>query len=127
NGKGDVSVAGDQVEVTPDADFHGILSIQYSVLDDTRDPDRMANGEIHVTVRGTPDAPSAPRVGDVGDGFVELNVTAGDDNGAPITEYQVTSASGPAVSQTCPSTSCTIDGLTNDTKYTFEVVAINDV
>ncbi|MDN5685931.1 MAG: Ig-like domain-containing protein [Brachybacterium sp.] len=127
NGTGEVSVEGDQVEVTPDADFHGVLSIQYSVLDDTQDPDRMATGEIHVTVRGTPDAPSAPRVGDVGDGFVELNVTAGDDNGAPITEYQVTSADGPAVSQTCASTSCTIDGLANDTKYTFEVVAINEV
>lgn len=127
NGTGKVSVEGDQVEVTPAEDFHGVLSIQYSVLDDTQDPDRMATGEIHVTVRGTPDAPSAPRVGDVGDGFVELNVTAGDDNGAPIAEYQVTSASGPAVSKTCASTSCTIDGLENDTKYTFEVVAINEV
>lgn len=127
NGTGEVEVEGNQVKVTPDEDFHGVLSIEYSVLDDTGDPDRMATGEIHVTVHGKPDAPSAPRVGDVGDGSVELNFTAGDDNGAPISEYQVTSAGGPSVSQTCQSTSCTIDGLTNDTKYTFEVVAVNKV
>ncbi|MBP2383463.1 Ig-like domain-containing protein [Brachybacterium sacelli] len=127
NGDGEVDVEGDQVRVTPDEDFHGILSVQYSVLDDTRDPDRMATGEIHVTVRGTPEKPSAPRVGDVGDGVVELNFTAGADNGAPISEYEVTSASGPSVSQTCQSTSCTIEGLTNDTEYTFQVKAINAV
>src|SRR5690606_15494623 len=39
----------------------------------------------------------------------------------------VTAATGGTVSQQCASTSCTITGLTNDTEYTFQVVATNDV
>ena len=34
---------------------------------------------------------------------------------------------GPSISQTCSSTSCTIDGLTNGSEYTFQVIAINEV
>ncbi|ATG53163.1 hypothetical protein CFK38_08125 [Brachybacterium vulturis] len=127
SGEGEVSPTGNQVTITPAEDFHGILTAQYTVLDDTEDPDREASGEIRVTVRGYPEAPSAPRIGEVGDGFVELTFNAGVDNGAPITGYTVSSASGPAVSQECASTSCTITGLTNDTEYTFQVVATNDV
>ena len=66
-------------------------------------------------------------MGEVGDGFVELNFAAGNDNGAPITGYKVSSATGPAVTQECASTSCTVTELTNDSEYTFQVVAINDV
>ena len=126
-GEGEVSLDGDQVVVTPDQQFAGNLSARYTVVDETGDPDRQVSGEIRVTVRGLPDAPSAPRIGEVGDSFVELNFAAGDDNGAPITGYEVTSATGPAITQTCASTSCTITGLTNDSEYTFQVVAINDV
>jgi hypothetical protein len=127
SGRGEISLDGDEVAITPDEDFHGILTARYSVLDDTGDPDRMATGEIRVVVRGLPEPPSAPRIGEVGDGFVELNFKAGADNGAPITGYTVTAASGGSVSQECESTSCTISGLTNDTEYTFQVVATNEV
>ena len=127
SGEGEVSLDGDQVVITPDEKFFGTLNARYTVMDDTGDPDRQVSGEIRVTVRGLPDAPSAPRIGEVGDGFVELNFAAGNDNGAPITGYQVSSATGPAVTRECASTSCTITDLTNDTDYTFQVVAINDV
>jgi large repetitive protein len=127
SGSGAVNLDGDRVTITPDAEFHGILTAQYRVQDDTGDPEREVTGTIRVTVRGFPAPPSAPRIGEVGDGFVELNFTAGVDNGAPITGYTVSSASGGAVSQECASTSCTITGLANDTEYTFQVVATNEV
>ncbi|WP_114856400.1 Ig-like domain-containing protein [Brachybacterium sp. YJGR34] len=127
SGDGEVTIDGDGVTVTPDADFHGILTAQYTVMDDTEDPDREVSGEIRVTVLGVPEAPSAPRIGEVGDGFVELRFEAGDDNGAPITGYTVSSTSGPAVEQECSSTSCRITGLSNDTEYTFAVTSTNRV
>ncbi|MBM7501397.1 Ig-like domain-containing protein [Brachybacterium muris] len=127
SGTAEVAVEGENVVITPAADFNGILTVVYTVRDDTEDPDRDVPGEIQVTVRGKPDAPLAPRVAEVGDGMVDLNFTGGDDNGAPITGYRVTTASGPAVSQDCPSTSCTITGLTNDVEYTFQVISINEV
>ena len=127
SGDGAVALDGDDVVITPDPDFHGFLNASYTVMDDTGDPDRQVSGEIRVTVLGKPDAPSAPRIGEVGDGFVELNFAAGNDNGSPITGYKVSSAGGGSVSQDCASTSCTITGLTNDTEYTFQVTAVNAV
>ena len=127
SGEGDIEIDGDKVAITPDADWNGILNARYSVLDDTGDPDRMATGEIRIVVRGVPEAPSAPRIGEVADGTVELKFEAGADNGAPITGYTVTAATGGDVTQECESTSCTITGLTNDTEYTFQVEAKNDV
>ena len=127
SGEGEITLDGDKVTITPDESYHGILSAEYRVQDDTGDPDREVTGMIRVTVRGLPEAPSAPRIGEIGDGFVELNFAAGADNGAPITGYTVSTASGPSVTQECASTSCTITGLTNDTEYTFQVVATNDV
>ena len=126
-GDGSAAVSGDKVEITPDTDFHGILTVEYTVRDDTDDPDRQVTGEVRVEVRNAPDAPSAPRVGEVGDGTVELQFSANDDNGAPITGYTVTSTTGPTVEQSCPSTSCTIENLKNDTEYTFAVTATNEV
>ncbi|WP_246954780.1 Ig-like domain-containing protein [Brachybacterium sp. Marseille-Q7125] len=127
SGKGQIDYDADSVTITPAPDFHGYLTAQYQVIDETGDPDRKVSGEIRVTVRGLPEEPSAPRIGEVGDGFVELNFKPGADNGAPIRGYTVTSASGPAVSQECSSTSCRITGLSNDTEYTFQVVATNEV
>ncbi|MDO5661903.1 MAG: Ig-like domain-containing protein [Brachybacterium sp.] len=120
-------VEGDQVALTPDADFHGVVRLPYRVQDATGDPDRIASGEIVVTVLGRPDPPSVPRIGQISDGRVELIFSAGNDNGAPIEQYTVTSASGPAVTETCASTTCQISGLENDTEYSFQVTATNRV
>ena len=48
SGKGEISIDGDQVRITPAEDFHGILSAQYRVLDDTEDPDARFEVEIFV-------------------------------------------------------------------------------
>ncbi|MGY5765854.1 Ig-like domain-containing protein [Brachybacterium sp. DNPG3] len=126
-GAGSAEVVDGQVRITVDDDFHGVLHAQYTVLDDTGDIDRKAVGEIEVGVRGAPEAPSVPRIVEAGDGFVTIAITAGADNGAPITEYRVTSPDHPEVAAVCTATSCTIDGLTNDVEYTFQAVAVNDV
>src|SRR5699024_5416190 len=110
SGDGEVEVTGNKVTITPASDYRGILTAEYRVLDDTGDPDREASGMVRATVRGHPEAPSAPRIGEIGDGFVELTFNGGADNDAPHTGYTATSASGPAVTQECASTACTITG-----------------
>ncbi|KAF2415394.1 Ig-like domain-containing protein, partial [Microbacterium sp. B35-30] len=61
-GQGDVDVAGDQVQVTPDAKFFGTMVVRYRVQDATGDPDREVEGRIRLTVQGKPDAPGTPTV-----------------------------------------------------------------
>lgn len=126
-GQGRVEVAGNQVQVSPDAEFSGILSGTYQVEDDTKDPSRVRTGQFRVTVAARPEPPSTPRIVESGDGFVTLELIAGADNGAPITSYTVTGASGTNASQTCQSTRCTIDGLKNGVPVTFTATATNRV
>jgi hypothetical protein len=47
------------------------------------------------------------------------------DNGAEITEYRVRSSRGGVTA--CPTTTCTVTGLTNNQTYTFTVTAKNEV
>ena len=49
------------------------------------------------------------------------------DGGAAITEYVITSTPGSIIATTSVAASTTINGLTNDTSYTFVVNAINSV
>lgn len=123
----DVQVEGEELVVTAKPDFHGVATVTYTVQDATEDPDRQVSGTLQLNVIGTPEPPSAPRILETGDGMVKLDFIPGPDNGAAITSYTVSSASGPPVTATCPSTICTIDGLENDTEYTFQVVATNRV
>ena len=123
-GSGDVRVVGDQVEVTPDGDFVGTLVARYTVRDATGDVARQVEGRVRLTVRGRPEAPAAPTVLEVRDRTVVLTWSAPAANGAPITSYVVDAA---GVSRDCASTTCTIDGLTNDVEYRFTVTARNEV
>ena len=124
-GRGQAVYNGDQVVVTPDEGFHGAMRVKYTVQDATRDPDRQVDGVISLTVLGKPEAPRAPRVGDVRSQTVVLSWDEPNNNGAPIESYTVTSSKGDE--QKCGSTTCTITGLTNNVTYTFTVSAENEV
>jgi hypothetical protein len=90
-------------------------------------PNRTVESTLDLTLLAPPDAPSAPVPGkDIRDGEVQLSWNAPAANGSPITSYEVRGDHG-APTTTCPSTSCTVTGLTNGTDYTFQVRAINAV
>jgi hypothetical protein len=126
-GAGRASVDGDDVVVTPSADFVGTLVVRYTIQDATGDPDREATGQVVLTVQGVPDAPGAPTVTSVQDRTVVVSYSAPSNNGAEITKYTVRAVSGGAYSKECQSTTCTLDGLTNNVEYVFQVTATNRV
>jgi hypothetical protein len=124
-GNGTATINGSSVDVTPAADFVGTMVVRYTVQDATGDADRTADARIQVTVQGRPDAPSTPTVTSIQDRTVVLSWTPPVNNGAEITTYTVTSQNG--YSKSCASTTCTLDGLTNDVEYYFTVTATNSV
>ncbi|MCR2784691.1 MULTISPECIES: Ig-like domain-containing protein [unclassified Microbacterium] len=115
-----------RVEVTPGAEFTGSLVVRYRVQDATEDPDRLVDGRIRLTVQGRPDVPGTPTVSSVQDRTVVLSWSSPSNNGAEITSYTVTSTAG-NYTKTCASTTCTLDGLTNNVEYNFTVTATNRV
>ncbi len=121
-----VRISGSNVDVTSAPDFVGTMVVRYTVQDKTGDADRQVEGRVRVTVQGRPDAPGKPTVTAVESRTVVLSWTPPIDNGRPITGYTVSSlASG--YSKECPSTTCTLDGLTNNVEYNFVVTATNSV
>jgi len=125
-GNATVSVKGDRVEVTSASDYVGTVVARYRVVDATEDADRAVEGRIRITVQGRPDAPGKPVVSSVQSRTVVLAWTPPIDNGAAISGYTVTSVAGGYTRQ-CASTTCTLDGLTNNVEYNFVVTATNSV
>ncbi|MDW4573578.1 Ig-like domain-containing protein [Microbacterium sp. M3] len=119
-------IEGDQVKVTPDEKFFGTMVVRYRIQDATGDPDREVEGRIRLTVQGKPDAPGTPTVSSVQDRTVVLSWTPPANNGAEIERYLVSSTAG-NYEKECLATTCTLDGLTNNVKYNFTVVAENRV
>ncbi|MEQ4565027.1 Ig-like domain-containing protein [Paenarthrobacter sp. CAP02] len=124
NASGTPSIAGDSVTVTPADGFKGVLVVRYTIKDKTDDPSRQSVGRVRITVRDKPDAPSAPAATDVRSKTAVLKWAPPSDNGSPITKYTVKSS---GFQQECPTTTCTLTGLTNNVKYVFTVVATNEV
>lgn len=125
-GAGTAGATSSTVSVRPAEGFIGQMVTRFRVRDVTGDPDREVEGRVTVIVRGKPATPTAPRIGEIRDRTVVLSWDAPDNRGAPITGYRVVASPGNLVRQ-CASTTCTVDGLTNDVEYTFTVAAQNDV
>ncbi|WP_240930403.1 Ig-like domain-containing protein [Isoptericola sp. BMS4] len=124
-GVGTTTVDGDQVVVTPQEDFVGTMVVRYTVQDATQDSDRNVEGRVTLNVLGAPEAPTTPQIEEVRSETVVLSWTPPENNGSEITGYTVTSDQGDTFA--CKTTTCTLDGLTNDVTYTFTVVAENAV
>lgn len=124
-GRGTTTVDGGEVVVTPHEDFVGTMVVRYTVRDATQDPDRDVEGRVTLTVLGAPEAPATPVVEEVRSETVVLSWTPPENNGSEITGYTVTSDHGDTFA--CDTTTCTLDGLTNNVTYTFTVVAENEV
>ena len=78
-----------------------------------------------ITFAGVPDAPTNLTV-EASDGEASLSWNQPDSNGSPITGYTAT-ANPSGANCTTTNTTCTIDGLTNGTTYTFSVTASNAI
>ena len=83
-------------------------------------------GEIVATgIAVDAEKPSAPAVtATAGNGQITVSWTA-QDNGSPITQYQIQLGSDPVITLDGATTSYTFTGLTNDIPYTVTVKAIN--
>ncbi|MFS0866163.1 Ig-like domain-containing protein [Microbacterium sp. 179-B 1A2 NHS] len=121
-----LSADGDSVSLATPGDFVGTVVVRYTVQDKTEDADRRVDGRVRVVVQGRPDAPGKPTVTAVESRTVVLSWTPPVDNGRPITGYTVRSDAG-GYSRECASTTCTLDGLTNNVEYNFSVTATNSV
>ncbi|MFB9954261.1 Ig-like domain-containing protein [Cellulomonas denverensis] len=125
-GTGTATVSGSTLTIRPNADLTGQMVVQVRVRDATGDSSREVAATVSLRVRGKPATPKAPRVGEIRDSTVVLSWDAPDARGEPITGYRVTVSPG-GQQRPCASTTCTIDGLTNDVEYTFTVAAQNAV
>lgn len=130
SGQGSVSSSGLNVTITPGAAFHGQLTVSYRVGDATNDPAREVTGQIAVTVRDRPGAPSAVVAVSNASRSADISWQAGPDNGAPISGFEVAwhgdngSSGSQSVGQV---TTLSLSNLTNNVWYTFTVVATNEV
>ncbi len=129
---GTAVLSGSTVTITPATGFHGSFVVSYSVSDKTKDPTRTVTGQVRLTVRAAPDAPGTPTVVTVSSQTAVISWAAPNNNGAPITDYQVAvngpgsgNARGGCVQAGTTATTCTITGLTNTQQYTFSVKAQN--
>jgi hypothetical protein len=126
-GQGTATTHGSAISFIAAPHFVGLSSILYTVTDQTKLPARQVQGTVAVTVFGVPDPPGAPSVLNyIGNGTVLLSWSAPPDNGKPITRYAVKS-NPPSPGCGNSSTTCTVNGLSNGTPYTFTVTATNAV
>jgi hypothetical protein len=126
SGTGEATFNGPNVTITPESSFAGTMRVAYTVTDALNDPNRNVEGQVVVTVRKEPDAPTAPRVSNPGNKTVTVSWDAPNSNGAPVLDYRVTASPG-GQTTVCQNTTCEISGLSNGTAYRFTVAARNEV
>lgn len=120
-GDATTSTSGTVVTITPKS--AGTISIAYRVNDKLKDPSRVVQGTITVTVKGPPDAPTAVVARAKGPTGATVSFNAPASNGERITEYRI--FSGGSQVATCTETVCEVNGLTTGRSYTFTVKAVN--
>ncbi|GAB3063611.1 Ig-like domain-containing protein [Intrasporangium mesophilum] len=121
------SANGCQLTVAASDRARGDATITVRVLDAPGRP--AAIGQVRVTVRSKPDPTGAPVA--VADRILGSTARVdwrppAYDGGLPIQQYEVI-ANGGEVRQICPSSPCTITGLTNGKDYSFAVRSRNAV
>ena len=125
SGDGTATEGGSTVTVTPAAKYSGTMSVVFTVLDGSGDPEREVTGRIEVSVSAPPDAPGQPSVSATTASTATVNWSPPADNGAPITGYEVAHSGG---TKSCgTATTCEVTGLTPGTTYAFTVTATNKV
>ncbi|CAG7844918.1 hypothetical protein USB125703_01171 [Pseudoclavibacter triregionum] len=131
-----VTVSGTgEIRIEPNQSFIGEITIQYSVLDDTRDPLRTATGYLRVKIRDVPSAPGNARLDGSGAGQLTVAWDGAESNGEPITAYEVTltpsgTGAAPITRQTGVGTTLTLgqaDGIRNGVAYSATVRALNSI
>ncbi len=125
---GTVTQNGTSLTITPKAGFHGQMTAQYTVADATRDRRRQVEGLVRLTVRDRPDPPTAVVAESHLSHTATVSWRAPANNGAEITRYTVSWRGEDTGTRDCGRvTTCTVDGLPNDKRITFTVVATNEV
>ena len=108
--QGQAAVAGDQITFTPNPDFFGAATFNYTLQDARRSVEREGTGQVTVNVIGRPLPPGAPSaVADNATAVVTWSPAEG--NGAGVDGYEV-AGRRPDLS-TGGSTTATFSGLTN--------------
>lgn len=120
-GDATTSTSGTVVTITPKS--AGTISVAYRVNDKLKDPSRVVQGTITVTVKGPPDAPTGVVARAKGPTSATVSFNAPASNGERITEYRI--FSGDEQVATCTETVCEVNGLTMGQKYRFTVKAVN--
>ncbi len=118
-----VTSSGPDVTITPAHGTTGTLTVTAGVTDVPGRADREIPVQITVAVIGFPTAPGQPTA-TVASRSITVSYPAADGNGARIAYYTIYTNGAP---HQCPSTSCTVTGLTNGVNYTVYVTATNSV
>ena len=122
-----VSGSGSGCSITVNAaqDARGSATLVFEVSDG---PDRFANGEVRVTLRGAPDAPQrvSATADRVAGGLARVSwAPPANDGGLPVLQYEVAASTGERL--ICPASPCTVSGLKNGVPVSFTVRARNAV
>ena len=119
------SASGCSLTVTAAKDARGTATLVFEASDG---PGRLANGEVRVTIRGVPDAPTrvSAAADRVAGGLARVSWSPpANDGGLPVLQYEVRSSTGQTLS--CQASPCTVSGLKNGVPVSFTVRARNAI
>ncbi len=101
----------------------GPATVSFVVSDDLG---REVAGKVTYKVADFPGPPTTPQVLDVTYNSVSLRWGQAEDNASPIQKYEIKASRGGNTASCGTDLSCTVEGLTPGTAYTFVVTATNE-